>query len=279
MRISEAELKAYTREITRSQESARIYVEASLRAFLQMNPNATRDDLYTFALQIMEQAFRAFGDMAASTASAKYDETVNKFGYDLNAAQNNNSWEQANLVSNVAYVSNQLANGNFNTDRFIYELSYRAYDHALHAANKTISSNADRDEDFRAGMRWARVPTGRETCGFCLMLASRGFSYKTRESAGGIYGSSINTFHSHCDCRVVPGNVTTTVAGYNPDHFYEIYDKARDYVEDEAREEWKHMSKEEQDAYKSPGRGAYDKFLRNKIIAQINRMPKSELFG
>lgn len=279
MKISEAELKAYTREITKSQDSARIYVEASLRAFLQLNPNASKDDLYTFALQIMEQAFRAFGDTAAATAAAKYDETAKKLGYDLDAAENNNSWEQANLMSNAAYYAAQLSNGVFSPERFIYELSSLAYDHALHAANNTISSNADREADFRAGMRWARVPTGNETCGFCLMLASRGFSYKTREAAGGIYGSSINTYHAHCDCRVVPGDAFTTVDGYDPGHFYDVYSQAREQIEGTAQDEWNNMTEAEQKAYRSPGRGAYDKFLRNKIISQINKMPKSELFG
>ena len=49
-------------------------------------------------------------------------------------------------------------------------------------------------------MRFARVPTGSETCTFCLMLASRGAVYHTRESAG-----TFRCFHRGCDCKVVPG--------------------------------------------------------------------------
>lgn len=57
-------------------------------------------------------------------------------------------------------------------------------------------------EDSSVAMRWARVLTGRENCGFCIMLASRGAAYRSEDSAGG-EGSS-RTFHKGCDCKVVP---------------------------------------------------------------------------
>lgn len=49
----------------------------------------------------------------------------------------------------------------------------------------------------RDGARFARVPQGK-TCGFCLMLASRGAVYWTEESAG-----KFNAWHSGCDCQVI----------------------------------------------------------------------------
>lgn len=66
------------------------------------------------------------------------------------------------------------------------------------------------DDDFEViervrrkpgGIAWARVPTGRETCGWCIMLASRGPVYKTAESAG---GGDMLGWHTGCDCHVVP---------------------------------------------------------------------------
>ena len=42
---------------------------------------------------------------------------------------------------------------------------------ALRSLNETIISNVGRDKDH--GVRFARVPTGFETCAFCIMLASR----------------------------------------------------------------------------------------------------------
>ncbi|WP_419060046.1 hypothetical protein [Ellagibacter isourolithinifaciens] len=53
----------------------------------------------------------------------------------------------------------------------------------------------DRDK----GVTFARVPTGTETCTFCLMLASRGAVYHSRKTAG-----EFKHFHRNCDCKVVP---------------------------------------------------------------------------
>lgn len=66
---------------------------------------------------------------------------------------------------------------------------------------------------------WARVPTGRETCGFCWMLASRGPVYTSSGTAGakgsqksvirkvadGSFSSDdMDKWHPGCDCKVVP---------------------------------------------------------------------------
>lgn len=66
---------------------------------------------------------------------------------------------------------------------------------------------------------WARVPTGRETCGFCWMLCSRGPVYENSWQAGGRIGDGevvkrtadgsmtsddMNKWHTGCDCKTVP---------------------------------------------------------------------------
>ena len=63
-------------------------------------------------------------------------------------------------------------------------------------ANRTMTRNAMRD-----GVRYARVPTGSETCGWCLMLASRGFVYASEATAGGDRPD-----HYHAGC-VLPDTV------------------------------------------------------------------------
>ena len=66
---------------------------------------------------------------------------------------------------------------------------------------------------------YARVPTGTYTCNWCVMLASRGFVYKTAESAG-----EGNQYHAHCDCLIVPAiRQDTNIDGYDPDHLYDLY--------------------------------------------------------
>ena len=69
--------------------------------------------------------------------------------------------------------------------------------------------------------RWARIPTGAETCPFCIMLASRGFVYHSAEKAG-----SKGHYHPNCDCRIVPGFNDMEVEGYDTKEYY------RQYVDD-----------------------------------------------
>ena len=49
-----------------------------------------------------------------------------------------------------------------------------------------------------SGVGWARVPMGAKSCAFCLVVASRGITYKTEQTAGG--GTP---YHGGCDCQVV----------------------------------------------------------------------------
>lgn len=67
---------------------------------------------------------------------------------------------------------------------------------------------------------WARVPTGNETCAFCLVMCSRGAVYRDAKSAGSRVDSEealrlqraglftpedhMTQWHTGCDCKVVP---------------------------------------------------------------------------
>lgn len=62
-------------------------------------------------------------------------------------------------------------------------------------------------------LSWARMLTGAENCGFCVMLASRGPVYRAAEYAGrqrasDLYDTKVtswvNDYHPNCDCLVVP---------------------------------------------------------------------------
>lgn len=60
--------------------------------------------------------------------------------------------------------------------------------------------------------RFARVPSGAETCKFCLMLASRGFVYHSKKSAG-----VLDHYHDGCDCRIVCSWDDDGAEGYDPE--------------------------------------------------------------
>lgn len=65
------------------------------------------------------------------------------------------------------------------------------------SARLTMQSNIRLDP---TKPRWARVPRGSSPCAFCVMLAGRGFAYRSEQTA--TFGGS---FHNgHCHCQVVP---------------------------------------------------------------------------
>lgn len=92
------------------------------------------------------------------------------------------------------------------------------------SANMSVVENGRRDPKR---VRYARVPTGAETCDFCLMLASRGFVYQSEGTAG--------AGHTHyaCDCRCVPGWDGMEVEDYDP---RSIYDRWQDAIDAKAKE-------------------------------------------
>ena len=88
----------------------------------------------------------------------------------------------------------------------LFEGDPRAALELLTGATQRLVMKPFRDTVFESGRadprkRWfARVPSGRTTCRFCVMVASRGFVYGTAERAG-----ESNTFHDNCDCMIIPG--------------------------------------------------------------------------
>ena len=75
--------------------------------------------------------------------------------------------------------------------------------------------------------RFARVPTGINTCSFCRALAGHGFYYSSRETAG-----EFRHFHDYCRCQVVPQFSTKAaelkVQGYNPDKYVQEWRQTRE---------------------------------------------------
>lgn len=180
-----------------------------------------------FAEQVFQTCTEQFGGQAASVACDAYDATMERLGIGARPAQPVQAATSASAAGAVS-SARKASGGDF--ARFADALSTKAHGAVGRAANTTTIRNAERD--YRKGVRYARVPTGKETCGFCLMLASRGFDYKSRESAGYTWGA-FNRFHDRCDCRVVAGDADTVVEGYDPDWLYDAYLDARETVNPE----------------------------------------------
>lgn len=143
------------------------------------------------------------------------------------------------------------------TDLTHYYIQREAYQNML--------NNCDKNH-----IAYARVPTGRETCAFCFMLASRGFVYKNEESASAVKRGK----HIHCDCVVVPGEKGSThIDGYDPDALSDRYDQCIKTLGGGGglQEKWDDLPDEVRTALEErhPGnaRGMWERKL---ILAEIN---------
>src|SRR5690606_6156596 len=97
--------------------------------------------------------------------------------------------------------------------------------HISYSTRDTVRRNVFRDP---ARPRYARVPSGAETCAWCSMLASRGFVYHSEATAGDPARRGFgDDFHDECDCQVVVefDREAHHIEGYDPDRLYEEFYK------------------------------------------------------
>jgi len=77
-----------------------------------------------------------------------------------------------------------------------------------------------------SGAGWARVPSRAEPCNWCLMLASRGGVYHSKEIAE--LGTNGKKYHGDCGCvPVLVRSAEDYPSGYDPGGLYEQYLQAR----------------------------------------------------
>ncbi|AQT81973.1 hypothetical protein B1R94_26005 [Mycolicibacterium litorale] len=111
----------------------------------------------------------------------------------------------------------------------------------LQPARDTIALNAGKDP---AQPRWIRVPTGKKTCAFCMMVASRELLPSGRAKFSGyksalvriddetgrlhVFAENGEKFHKKCDCEAVQVYDGVDLRELSPhiDHYQDIYNKA-----------------------------------------------------
>lgn len=141
-------------------------------------------------------------------------------------------------------------------------------------ARDTIVRNARRD---RRKPRYARVPQG-PTCGFCIMLASRGFVYSSAEAAGG----DMNDYHNDCDCEPIPSwdKKNPKIEGYDPDRLFERYKACRATIESLLTEE--RYRKTYRDVFVPRYEGdepkTFDQWVARQIAAEMDWRDRQWLF-
>lgn len=193
--ISSAEFAAYNRAVARIGDKAASDVESSVLAWCRANASASVAEKREAAKLIMEGYVQGYDDIAAEFAAEWYDHRAQKSGVALDQAITMTTYKPESVDDVARYQAKKLAKGG--DAEFAKACGEFARNDAFRSLNETIVANVGRDRD--KGARFARVPTGLETCTFCLMLASRGAVYHTRKSAG-----EWKHFHRGCDCKVVP---------------------------------------------------------------------------
>lgn len=221
--ISAAEFAAYNREVARIGDRAAADVESSVLAWCRSHEDATVAEKREAAKLIMEGFVQGYDDVAAEFAAQWYDRRAEQGGARLDQAVTMTTYRPDSVDAVARYQAKKLAKGG--DAAFAKACGEFARDDAFRSLNETISANVGRDKD--KGVRFARVPTGFETCTFCLMLASRGAVYHTRKTAG-----EFKHFHRRCDCKIVPGfgddPDAELVEGVRPKELYELYKQFKD---------------------------------------------------
>ena len=227
--ISAAEFAAYNREVAGIGDRAAADVESAVLSWCRSHDGATVAEKREAAKLIMEGFVQGYDDVAAEFAAQWYDHRAEQGGARLDQAVTMTTYRPDSVDAVARYQAKKLAKGG--DAEFAKACGEFARNDAFRSLNETISANVGRDKE--KGARFARVPTGFETCTFCLMLASRGAVYHTRKTAG-----EFKHFHRRCDCKIVPGFEddpdAELVEGVRPKELYERYKQFKEIDEDES---------------------------------------------
>ena len=209
-------------------------------------------------VQALESVMPEYTSLAAQSTADMYDAIRVQSVGEAMGARAISGYDAAKTDGAVRAFVQKVVDGksievfnNFVLQRVDYELR--------RAANYCVTANGARDP---LKPRYARVPTGAETCDFCLMLASRGFVYHSVSSA------AVDHTHFSCDCRVIQGYPGDEVEGYDP---RSIYDRWQDAIDAKARERAERKGTSESEEYakimQSYGRAARNAKKRGRSKA------------
>lgn len=151
-----------------------------------------------------------YGDMSATLAADLFEMQAELLGIDPRTVMVRpvDAERAAARASWALTTVNQLGNLEVLLDELVKQ-PYRS----------TFARSAE-----ESGAGWARVPSGGKTCSFCLMLSSRGATYRSAARAG-----RGRKFHGDCDCGVVlVRDERDYPQGYDPGALYQKYLDARD---------------------------------------------------
>lgn len=168
--------------------------------------NVSRDDLIDHAYALATK----YGEASASLSAQMYDEIAEFSGVVVPAAEVADTASYGEIAKAINGVLKNMP-----SDKSISSAVGR---YVKRTGADTTLKNAERD-----GAQFAWIPAG-DTCSFCLTLASRGWQFMSK---GALRNGHATHIHPHCDCAyTVRFDKKTTVKGYDPDKYLEMYQNA-----------------------------------------------------
>lgn len=201
---------ATVREMRTGQDHVSALARRDLRAFWATldtsNMIAVRNNLREFYPALI----RTYGEVAATAAVEWYENTYR---------------ERAKLVTDVAADDAVIARMQWAITEGFHGNPSQALS-TMNVLTDELVKQPGRDSIMQSAAdhdrRFARIPTSSKPCGFCLTLASRGFVYRSEESAGGI-----DKYHGDCGCEVVPDDGEVP-EGYDEEALYDQYESVHE---------------------------------------------------
>ena len=146
-------------------------------------------------LQALDAVMPTYTTMAAQASADFYDAARELVVGEKMGAQAISDFDMRKTEGAVRGFVRFVLRGDVQTfnDQVLQRIDYEM----KRSAGESMFANGRRDP---RKPKFARVPTGSETCDFCLMLASRGFVYSSEATAGAI---KLDHYHSGDDCRVI----------------------------------------------------------------------------
>jgi hypothetical protein len=202
VQITKRELERYRRQVKSRQDDAYAYVSARIRSEAA---GMTVADARDASIAIVEDCLAVFGDQAQALSAELFDEICDAEGIGAApGAMFDDVIDRSMLADKVHYFAGKLVGGDW--EGYAGSNADLAACYVHRSALENMARNC-----YANGVKYARVPTGRETCAWCYMLASRDFDYVSDRSAAA-------ASHAGCDCVIVPGvKGVTHIDGYDPD--------------------------------------------------------------
>ena len=189
---------------------------AAVRDFREFYDSLSRSDR-VFMSRALADGWVAivehYGDLSAEIGAEQFDEWAAELGLrrpQVEVAPGVNEQRATARLGWALSTPDQLGNATVLLDELVKQ-PYRS----------TVQDSA-----IKSGAAWARVPTGTETCAFCMMLGSRGAVYHSKELAQ--FGTNGKSYHGHCDCTpTLVRGPEDYPKGYDPGALYDRYEAGR----------------------------------------------------